>query len=227
MREGGSPAIVLSDAVWTRALGRRFTIVGERITLNDRSYEVVGLMPAGFTYPDRTEFWLPLVPRSVTSGLYYIDFIGRLRPSVSVDQARVALAALRESRKQELPPAALRSEIRAMSLHQRLYGDFRRPLVLLLGTVACVLLIGCANIANLLLARSSTRRAELAVRLAVGASRRASSAGTSMGSITNTTSGSVRAPARTTSRRRARTSASRAWRSRSTRAPLASAARTS
>ena len=172
MREGGPPAIMLGDAVWTRTFGRRSTIVGERITLNDRSYEVVGLMPAGFSYPDRTEFWLPLVPRSVTSGLYYIDFIGRLRPSVSVEQARAAISTLRESRRQELPPAALRSEIRAMSLHQRLYGDFRRPLLLLLGTVACVLLIGCANIANLLLARSSTRRAELAVRLAVGASRR-------------------------------------------------------
>jgi putative ABC transport system permease protein len=172
MREGGPPVIVLSDAVWTRALGRRATIVGESITLNDRTYEVVGLMPPGFSYPDRTEFWLPLVPRSVAGGMYFIDFIGRLRPMASAEQARIDLNTLRASRKQELPPAALRSEIRTMSLHQRLYGDFRRPLVLLLGTVACVLLIGCANIANLLLARSSTRRAELAVRLAVGASRR-------------------------------------------------------
>jgi putative ABC transport system permease protein len=172
MREGGPPVVVLSDAVWTRALGRRATIVGEGITLNDRTYEVVGLMPPGFSFPDRTEFWLPLVPRTVSGGMYFIDFIGRLRPTASLAEAGNDLKTLRTSRKQELPPAVMQSEIRTMSLHQRLYGDFRRPLVLLLGTVACVLLIGCANIANLLLARSSTRRAELAVRLAVGASTR-------------------------------------------------------
>jgi predicted permease len=172
LRAGGPAVIILSDPVWTRTFGRRATIVGETITLDDRSYQVVGVMPPGFSYPGRSEFWLPLVPRKLTSGLYYIDFIGRLAPSASVEQARTALITLRNSRTQELPAAAQRTEIRVMSLHQRLYGDFRRPLVLLLGTVACVLLIGCANVANLLLARGSSRRSELAVRLAVGATRR-------------------------------------------------------
>jgi putative ABC transport system permease protein len=171
MREGGPPVVILSDAVWTRTFGRRSTIVGETIILDDRAYEVVALMPPGFSYPGRSEFWLPLVPRSLTSGMYFTDAIGRLRPTASVEQARTDLDTLRTSRKEEIPPAALRYEVRTMSLQQRLYGDFSRPLILLLGTVACVLLIGCANIANLMLARSSTRRAELAVRLAVGASR--------------------------------------------------------
>jgi putative ABC transport system permease protein len=172
LRAGGPAAIVLSDAAWIRIFGRRPTIVGERIPLNDRIYEVVGVMPPGFGYPGRAEFWLPLIPRPITGGVYYIDFIGRLQPSASVEEARTALGTLRESRKRELPATVSQSELRVMSLHERLYGNFRRPLVLLLGLVACVLLIGCANIANLLLARSSTRRGELALRLAVGASRR-------------------------------------------------------
>jgi putative ABC transport system permease protein len=171
LRSGGPAAIVLSDAVWTQTFGRRTSIVGERITLDDRAYEVVGVMPPGFRDPAGSEFWLPLLPRQITTGLYFIDCIARLQPSASVEQARAALVALRESRRQQLPAAALQSEIRVMSLHDRQYGDFTRPLALLLAIVGCVLLLACANIANLLLARSSSRTGELAVRLAVGASR--------------------------------------------------------
>ena len=172
LREGGPAAVILSDAIWTRTFGRRPTIVGETITLDDRSYEVVGVMPPGFSYPGRSEFWLVLLPRQVTAGTYFIDFIGRLQRTASIEQARAALDTLRESRTKELSAVARQSEIRVMPLHQRLYGDFRRPLVLLFGIVACVLLIGCANIANLLLGRNASRRGELALRVAVGASRR-------------------------------------------------------
>ena len=170
-RAGGPRLIVLSDAMWARLFGKRADILGKPIALDDSTYEVIGVMPAAFTFPARSEFWLPLAPRQVAGGLYYIDFVGRLQRGVTTEQAQAALASLRESHKKELPASALRSEIRLMPLHQRLYGDFRRPLLLLLGTVGCVLLIGCANIANLLLARSASRVRELAVRLAVGASR--------------------------------------------------------
>ncbi len=169
LRTGGPNVVVLSEAVWIRRFGRQPTIVGERIALNDGMYEVVGVMPSGFSFPGTSEFWLPLIPRQITSGLYYVDAVGRLQPGATVDQARAALVTLRESRKGDLPAAALRSEIRVTPLHERLYGSYTRPLILLLGTVGCVLLIACANIANLLLARGSSRRTELAIRAAIGA----------------------------------------------------------
>ena len=169
---GGAPVVLLSDAVWARRFGRSATILGQRIVLNDAAYEVIGVMPRGFRDPIRSEFWLPLFPRTVPGGgLYYVDALARLREGVSPEAAAGALTALRASRKSELPAAALRSELRVVSLHERLYGDYTRPLFILLASVACVLLIGCANVANLLLARTSVARGALAIRAAVGASR--------------------------------------------------------
>ena len=170
VRAGGPRVVVLSDALWTRRFGRQPDIVGQRVPMDDGQYEVVGVMPPGFGFPGRSEFWWPLIPRQIGGGaVYYVDGIGRLQPSSNAEQARAALAQAREANKAALPAGVLSSEIRVMSLHERLYGSFTRPLVLLVGAVACVLLIGCANIANLLLARSATRRTELAVRAAIGA----------------------------------------------------------
>lgn len=171
LRPGGPRVIILSDAVWTRRFGRQTDIVGQRVAVDDGAYEVIGVMPRGFGFPGTSELWTPLIPRQLTGGLFYIDAIARLQPSTSAEQARAALLALRQSNATALPAAALQTDIRVVSLHERLYGSFTRPIILLLGTVACVLLIGCANIANLLLARSSSRQSELAIRAAIGAGR--------------------------------------------------------
>lgn len=178
MQAGGPPAIIVSHSLWTRALGRNPGVLGRTLRLDDRPYTVVGVMPAGFGFPRRsafpghTEFWVPLLPRPITGGgFFFVDFIGRLRPGMSVPMARNDLMQLRNSHAHGLPAFVRESDIRVMPLHERLYGDFRGPIVLLLGAVLCVLLIGCANVANLLLARRAARRHELALRAALGASR--------------------------------------------------------
>ncbi|OFW06578.1 MAG: hypothetical protein A3H96_12995 [Acidobacteria bacterium RIFCSPLOWO2_02_FULL_67_36] len=171
MQAGGPPAVLLSDSLWARAFGRSPDVLNREVTLDDRSYRVVGVMPPGFGFPARRDFWLPLVPRSMASGgFFYVSFVGRLRDGASSATGRDDLVSLRRSRVSALPARARESNLRVMTLHQRLYGDFRAPLALLFGAVMCVLLIGCANVANLLLARAAVRRQELALRMALGAS---------------------------------------------------------
>ena len=172
LRTGGPNVIILSDALWARRFGRDAATIGERIALDSGDYEVVGVMPPHFTFPVGSEFWLPLFPRQIPGGgVSFVDAVARMQPSVTIEQAKAALVTLRGAQRGELPKAALASEINLLALQERMYGRFTRPLTLLLGVVACVLLIGCVNVANLLLARVSTRRAEIAVRAALGASQ--------------------------------------------------------
>ena len=129
-------------------------------------------MPSGFRFPGRSDFWLPFTPRQMGSGgFFYTDFIGRLSERGSPATAREDLLALRKSRAAALPASVRETDLRTMTVHERLYGDFRAPIALLFGAVACVLFIGCANVANLLLARAAVRRQELAIRTALGAGR--------------------------------------------------------
>ncbi len=172
----GKPAVVvLSDGLWRRAYGADERIVGRTITVNGAPASVVGVMPASFDPTDsHEELWMPAAytpDRLAFHDEHYLTVVARIKSGVSVAAAQSEMTAISRRMSDEYPATNADNSSHVVPLGGAVIGDYRSRLFVLLGAVACVLLIACVNVANLLLARGATRSTELAIRSAIGAGR--------------------------------------------------------
>jgi putative ABC transport system permease protein len=176
--EGGRDRVViLSYALWQRKYAGDAAVIGRPITINASPYTIVGVMPPGFEFPEkRYQLWTPFAFRNNSLGMVnrsarYLRVVGRMREGVDARQAAAELDTIGQRLATAYPAVNENTTLRMTSLGEDTLGDVRSALVLLLAAVAFVLLIACANVTNLLLARASTREREIAVRMALGAGR--------------------------------------------------------
>ncbi len=172
---GNAQVVILSHGLWQRRFGRDPQVIGRTLTLGDQARTVIGIMPPGFQLLGEFDLWLPLAlnvnQKSRIGPMNIVNVIARLRPGVTLEAARADLSIIRERQRQAFPIFFSDIEVSVIGLHEQLVGDVRLALLALFGVVVFVLLIACANVANLLLARAAARQKEMAIRAAVGAGR--------------------------------------------------------
>jgi putative ABC transport system permease protein len=181
---GQERMILLSYGLWRRRFNADRSVVGRHITVDGRDFTVVGVMPSSFQFPGdtgtvlniftapRAQAWVPLAltPQEWKArSSHYLSVIGRLRSGITPDKAQAQMNSIEQELDHEYPHEYIGSDVKIVPLGAQVVGSFRSALLVLFGAVAFVLLIACANVANLLLARATSRRREVAIRSALGA----------------------------------------------------------
>ena len=171
--EGQDAVVVISHGLWQRRFGGAADVVGKTITLSTRAHEIIGVMPPELKWPERAELWKPLAPSQQVRearGSFWLPVVGRLKPGIGVASAQTEMAGI-STRLEQAYPGNRGYGANVVALRDQMVGGVERALKVLMGAVAFVLLIACANLANLMLGRTSARRRELAIRTALGAGR--------------------------------------------------------